>query len=212
MQEPSAKSRRLSPRPKLSPRESAFKGLLASFRLTLAEPAKNLPEFLEEDEESLTALLEKELKERRGLKAWVSVSVTYENPKDPEKEPGKQNLTPKAGVIIAATDIPDFINRCNTEILTRNANFLRESSGLILSDIHNMDINISKYNPLAAHGFQELPPFLKNKKCIVNIQNEDDRGFGYALLSALHPSSMHSYRPSHYTEDMFEQHGLHYIQ
>ena len=51
-----------------------------------------------------------------------------------------------------------------------------------------------------------LPPFLARKNAILNVQNLDNRGFGYAILSAMHPpKSGPAYRPSRYNL-LFEKH------
>ena len=39
-----------------------------------------------------------------------------------------------------------------------------------------------KYAPLEGRGWQPLPDFLTKKKALINIQNNDERCFGYALL------------------------------
>ena len=39
-----------------------------------------------------------------------------------------------------------------------------------------------KYAPLEGRGWQPLPKFLAKKEAIINIQNNDERCFGYALL------------------------------
>ena len=60
--------------------------------------------------------------------------------------------------------------------------------------------------PPAARGarrgasFIPTPPWLVNKRCVVNVQNEDDRCLEYALLSAVHERSItgHRERPAVY--------------
>ena len=55
------------------------------------------------------------------------------------------------------------------------------------------------------------PKFLQNKKAIVNVKNEDDRCFGYAIASALYPVENHSDRPSMYS-NYFQMEGLNDIE
>jgi len=60
--------------------------------------------------------------------------------------------------------------------------------------------------PPAARGarrgasFIPTPPWLVNKRCVVNVQNEDDKCLEYALLSAVHERSIsgHRERPAAY--------------
>ncbi len=47
--------------------------------------------------------------------------------------------------------------------------------------------------------FQELPLFILKKKAVVNVINNDQRSFGYSILSAKYYSiRKHSNRASHY--------------
>ena len=67
-----------------------------------------------------------------------------------------------------------------------------------------------RYIPLAGRCHRELPPYLQSKKDIINIQNINDRCFGYALLWFIDPlrDRHHSWRPNLYTEAMFERNNL----
>ena len=47
--------------------------------------------------------------------------------------------------------------------------------------------NIAQYQPLKGSSYIDLPKFLKDKKAIINVKNQDDEFLKWALLSALHP-------------------------
>ena len=72
-------------------------------------------------------------------------------------------------------------------------------------------VHVSRYNPLAGRAYVQVTPYLRNKHCIVNVKNNDDRCFGYAILSALHPAKDNAERVSNYNL-YFEQHHLHDLQ
>ena len=38
-------------------------------------------------------------------------------------------------------------------------------------------------------SFIDLPPFIKNKKACINVKNDDDQCFRWAILSALQPNN-----------------------
>ena len=44
----------------------------------------------------------------------------------------------------------------------------------------------------------DLPPFIKKKEACINVKNNDDECFKWAVLSALHPVSNHADRTSYY--------------
>ena len=63
-----------------------------------------------------------------------------------------------------------------------NETYIREGSGWVLAGILEVLIKGAKYDPLAGRCYRELPTNLKTKKPIINIQNTNDRCFGYAHL------------------------------
>ena len=68
-------------------------------------------------------------------------------------------------------------------LLESYAKFIRDQSGLVLTDIIKLNLNCAPYRPLAGSHYLPLPPFLTLKKAIVNVNNKDDRCFCYALLA-----------------------------
>ena len=68
-----------------------------------------------------------------------------------------------------------------------------------------------KYSPLEGRGWQPLPEFLSKKKPIINIQNHDERCFGYAFLYFLERANLpkqHCYRATLYNDNLFYHHHL----
>src|SRR5205085_3154572 len=86
-------------------------------------------------------------------------------------------------------------------------------SGLVLDRVNFFTLKVMRrrWIPTGARH-QDLPAFLKNKKCIVNVQNQDERCFGYAILSAKYPQNENPHRPTKYTPEMWEESGLNQIQ
>ena len=96
-------------------------------------------------------------------------------------------------------------------ILQHNANFIKEKSGLQLTNINELILKFAAFQPLKAGSWQALPKYLANKKAVTNIKNTDERCFGYALLYFLDPPNAHSYhlvRPTLYTREMFIRNHL----
>ena len=48
-------------------------------------------------------------------------------------------------------------------------------------------VNVARYQPLRRGTFLELPPKLKNKKAIINMQNRDNEWLKWVLRAALFP-------------------------
>lgn len=54
-----------------------------------------------------------------------------------------------------------------------------------LPNIKKLDIHIAKVNALTGSSYIPLPDFIKNKKAIINIKNDDNKCFLYSVLCGL---------------------------
>ena len=54
-------------------------------------------------------------------------------------------------------------------------------SGLVLKETDKLKCHFDKYNPTRGGLFIELPDWSKKKKTCINIQNEDNNCFKYAV-------------------------------
>ena len=63
-----------------------------------------------------------------------------------------------------------------------------------------MNLNVVRYNPLKASSYIDLPESIKNKQACVNVQNNDDeKCFVWAILSAEKNIKNNPQRLEHYT-------------
>ena len=67
------------------------------------------------------------------------------------------------------------------------ANYQREGFGWIQNGELRCEFNLSKYTPIRGSSYVDLPGPIKNKQCCINVQNNDNKCFEWAVLSALHP-------------------------
>ena len=51
----------------------------------------------------------------------------------------------------------------------------------------SLDLHTVKYEPLGGSSYITLPKFLATKKKIINLKNEDDKCFKWAVTRALNP-------------------------
>ena len=69
-------------------------------------------------------------------------------------------------------------------------NWNGRGSGFVMERITRFAISITQYRPL--HGsnssFVPTPKFIANKHCTVNVKNDDELCFVWAVLSALYPA------------------------
>ena len=156
----------------------------------------------------------------RSAKVWLTGQVRYEpsNPRDQKNKPFEFYLTCAATRFFRhdpteggdGAPYAEPFRELFERIKKLNANFIREQSGFVLAGILQLVLRGVRYIPLTGRCHRELPTYLKRKQAIINIQNTDDRCFGYALLWFLDPprDRKQNERTSLYTEAMFEQNNL----
>ena len=192
-------------------RQRSMEDLMQDVDITTHGPKDDLVAYLRNMKNRLQEEIKKILKKMRGIKFWIAVQVTYINPKKEENKELKVWLNTGSINLINEFQMEEVMQTVHERILLRNAHFIREKSGLILNKIHSTRWKISKFLPLGGKKHQELPQFLKNKYAIINVKNQDDKCFAYALLSALHPAANHANDPKKY-QRYFEQYRLDQIE
>lgn len=81
-------------------------------------------------------------------------------------------------------DIIDYVRQKVEDVMV-------EGSGFTLSRIDSLTVQIFKHEPFRGAGYIELPKSIKGKRSIVNIQNNDNKCFKWAILAALHYDEVH---------------------
>ena len=166
----------------------------------------------------VTFTIEEQCREWHGVKVWPVLCVRYEsaNPLDEYFKTFDAHLPVPHSIFLynhpelyADRVNPHIaaLNRMAERILEANAKFIRGQSGLVLAEIYSLYLYAVRFASLSGSAWTPLPKFLQNKKAIVNVQNEDERCFGYAIASELHPVNTHSNRPNMYS-NCFEDEGL----
>ena len=71
-----------------------------------------------------------------------------------------------------------------------------------IDELVKMDINIVKTDSLNGKSYIQIPNWLKNKKALINIKNNDDYCFLYCVLCHLLKPKIHPERVSHYKDKL----------
>jgi hypothetical protein len=128
------------------------------------------------------------LKKENSLKVNSVFAAEYSIMKDDEKVIEVKYFNTKNAPILQTTDLKDwFVENVRDPILKDMEEFQDKDSGWTLHSIVNLTININKYNPMRGSSYIEIPASIKKKHACVNVNNDDDECFKWALLSALHP-------------------------
>ena len=98
-------------------------------------------------------------------------------------------------LILEDTDINEIYEEMTDEIEEEIQKIEEaEGTGWVFVEVENLTLHISKWDPLNAGSYIELPPALKNKGAIINMKNQDDECFKWCVLRALNPTDSHPER------------------
>ena len=187
-------------RPRIEPdfklTASVPKGSLRCYEYGPEERILDIPNLFTEVYTALTVLLLTEL-EKGQYKCSLILHLTFIKPFDREAYPHFQS---KPMVILTTEDIETFLKEAYAQLDKHVDKFTNDGSGWILDNVLSLSVNFSKYTPLKGSSFIELPDYLKTKKAIINVKNEDNKCLKWALLSALHPAKKDPQRVNKYMQ------------
>lgn len=131
-------------------------------------------------------------------KVWFSIEYTeteFSKGNEGQKEGHSRNVyyRSKSKLILNSRDIQWLIN---DHLKSMDSNLSRPY--IILQSINKIDVHIAKVQTLNGKSYKELPDFIKNKKAIINIKNNDNLCFLYSVLCGLKTPEHHPERVSHY--------------
>ena len=88
--------------------------------------------------------------------------------------------------INSVSDITPIYNEMIQKILETFATYNNRGSGWIFSRVIELTLKTDDLGMIKGSNYIELPKKLSSKKAIINVQNEDNECFKYAVLSAIH--------------------------
>lgn len=184
-----------------------MKGAQKSYRIVPDEfgfDKYDVPRFLNESEPLVNTIIKNNI----ANKAAKVVTVMKLLADKPNGLPGQtqifhvwsDNLQRSRGVY-TVEQTEQFVQGMNANMIRNCEEFeVTVGSGWRIQAILEYYINISKYSPVSGSSFIELPAFLKKCKSrfCINVKNNDNKCFLYAILSLLYPAETNPNRASNY--------------
>ena len=130
----------------------------------------------------------KTLESNRGIKSRLYFNCVMR--RETVEGPQRQNFYFHSGlkIILEYTDVEEIFEEMVEEIeASIQKTEQAEGSGWVLESIIDIKLYTAEWNPLNAGSYMELPAYLKNKKAIINMKNQDDKCFLWCVLRALNP-------------------------
>ena len=125
-------------------------------------------------------LILKTLKIHPNIKVSFHFKMKFSDGDDELVDPVSHSM--KSIRILDKTQVRDVIDQSIPELKTFIEEFEGKGSGLLFKYVETMYVNISKYQPYRGGSYIELDEYIKNKKCCLNIQNEDEKCLMYCVL------------------------------
>ncbi|KAF0146940.1 MAG: hypothetical protein FD143_3161, partial [Ignavibacteria bacterium] len=178
--------------------QSAFRGSVSQHDFTVDSEVTDLRQVLLDFQPTFYSQLEEQFQQFRAIKVSFIVTIEYQNTRFRNNEPFYMYLRSSLHLLYQRAEIPEAVKSMNEQIMLRNENFMQNGSNLQISKIFYVSLAFTRFAPLAGSGYRELPEFLDLKRAIINVKNTDNRCFGYAILSAIHPLQVNAQRAHRY--------------
>ena len=89
--------------------------------------------------------------------------------------------------IILETNIDELYKKSTDQILEFFDTFQNNGSGWVFKSIVSLEIHTVKYQPIGGSSYIPLPEYLAKKQALINLKNNDDQCFKWAVTRAINP-------------------------
>jgi len=150
---------------------------------------------------STTAQIENELHQLGSLK--VSLVLTAElkkaAPYDEYEILATTYFRSTASPILKPDEIAQKPAEATNQIMGKLEKFTKEGSGWRLNRCEFLDLHFARYQPFRGRSYIKTPAYIPPRS-VINVKNNDNRCFKWAILSALFPKEhgRHPDRPASY--------------
>ncbi|KAE9523187.1 hypothetical protein AGLY_016420 [Aphis glycines] len=172
-------------RPILETKETAFESRLITYIIKNNMGIKDIQLFLNRLDNAVIGRLKKSLT-NKNLKVNIMFLAIFKRSSEENIEYKECNFKTKNEILTKNSNLNDFYTNAKIKIVNEVEDFVMKNSQWRLDQILSLGININKYVPFKGSSYIPLPENIKNKHAIINVKNEDDKCFLWAILSALH--------------------------
>jgi hypothetical protein len=105
--------------------------------------------------------------------------------------------------------VREFVNSSLTYAIEWIEDFAENGSGWSIAAVEFLDLRIDWYNPARGGSYMPSPEWISAKKCCINIQNEDNNCFKYAVTASIERPERNPQRVGFYKKlDLFKFTGI----
>ncbi|KAJ8937519.1 hypothetical protein NQ318_005475, partial [Aromia moschata] len=165
--------------------QTAFKSRIASYRVHSENRYSDYNMFFESIKNKVIHLLSEVIKIHNAVKVIMELFGRYIL--QTQKIVDNKSFNTANKVIDSAADLNDVFYVFVDLMTTQMSEFQKRDSGWELQFIMYVEIDLNKFCAFGGSSYIKLPSFIEKKKGIVNVHNQDQCCFLWAIISALHP-------------------------
>lgn len=148
--------------------------------------------------------LRETLKEYKGMKIVLEFNMLFERNETSElvEFPHVISSDQVDNIILNTQQIAEFIENAKIYLRNKIPELEMKKTGWKFKKLLYTIVSISKYQPLKGSSYLPLDKYIDNKKCCINIKNEDDKCLMYCVLYHIHqkeikvnPERVTKYKP-----------------
>ena len=180
--------------------ECAFRGCLESYCIRGSRKAKKDPViFVARTVGILKDLMHRAVEKHHAFKMQICIKVKL---RKLDKAKTTHYFNCKQILVLQDADFEDVLMDPLYSIVNQIEEFQEVGSGWIVQRVKQMDIHITKYQPLRGSSYVELPAYIQKKHAVVNVRNTDNKCFIWAVVSALYPVTANNHRCRSYSSNL----------
>ncbi|KAJ8949419.1 hypothetical protein NQ318_007519 [Aromia moschata] len=165
--------------------QTAFKSRIASYRVHSEHRYSDYKIFFESIKNKVIHLLSEAIKIHKAVKVNMELFGRYILQTQEIVDNKSFNTTNK--VIDSAADLNDVFYVFVDIMTTQMSEFQERDSGWALQYIMYVEVNVNKFSGFGGSSYIKLPYSIEKKTAVVNVHNQDQCCFLWAIISALHP-------------------------
>ena len=173
---------------------SAFRNYTNQYVMTNTNLSLGPKEFLEYAKPPIINIFNS----NRNIKTILYLHVIMKSYQPGEPEPRMEKFafhSKGLKLILEGTDENETYDEMVEEIMEEMIKTeMAVGSGWVFVKVEKLVLHTTRWEPVNAGSYIELPQELKNKKAIINMKNQDDKCFLWSVLRALNPKDNHPER------------------
>jgi len=123
-----------------------------------------------------------------GVKWYINIGVEFSKiNSDGIIQTTISHFNGKNRILHDDSDIESNFRESMAKVLSSLNTYQRKGSNWVISKVVDIKLHVSKYKAISGTTFISTPTELGKKHAIINVQNNDNKCFMYAVLSALFP-------------------------